>query len=81
MAGYLQATTPGTSERQQAALDNMVVPAVMFFSRGPFPGSKPKYYGFGNPNIRVEKPKFFPDRVPRGLGLSPLCLSLELGGL
>ena len=23
------------------ALDNMVVPAVMFFSRGPFPGSKP----------------------------------------
>ena len=69
------------SDIYRPALDNMVVPAVMFFPGVHFP--------FLNPKNKTEtiilgfkkSPKFATDRVPRGLELSHLCLFLEPGGL
>jgi hypothetical protein len=64
-----------------AALDNMVVPAVSFFPMVHFP--------LGNPKMKTEtiilglekSAKLPPDRVCRGIGLSPLFHSIEPGGL
>ncbi len=65
----------------EAALDKMAVPATPFFFRVHFPVVNPKIKTY-TLILGFEKiAKFAPDRVCRGLGMSPLFLLLEPGGL